>query len=35
VESREGLGTRFVVRLPLSEASGLLKAFEETEQKVA
>jgi putative PEP-CTERM system histidine kinase len=35
VESREGLGTRFVVRLPLVEASGLLKAFQETEQKVA
>jgi putative PEP-CTERM system histidine kinase len=35
VESREGLGTRFIVRLPLAEASGLLKAFEETEQKVA
>lgn len=35
VESREGLGTRFIVRLPLFEASGLLKAFEETEQKVA
>lgn len=35
VESREGLGTRFIVRLPLAEASGLLKAFQETEQKVA
>lgn len=35
VESREGLGTRFVVRLPLAEASGLLKAFEQGGQKVA
>jgi putative PEP-CTERM system histidine kinase len=35
VESREGLGTRFIVRLPLAEASGLLKTFELGEQKVA
>lgn len=35
VESREGLGTRFVIRLPLVEATGLIRAFEEGEQKVA
>lgn len=35
VESREGLGTRFIIRLPLAEASGLLKTFQEGEQKVA
>jgi len=33
VESREGLGSRFIFRLPLHETSGLLKAF--GEQKVA
>jgi signal transduction histidine kinase len=27
VESREGLGSRFVVRLPLAEASGLYDKF--------
>lgn len=35
VESREGLGSRFIVRVPLHEASGLLSALAETEQKVA
>jgi putative PEP-CTERM system histidine kinase len=30
VESREGLGSRFTVRLPLAEASGLLKTFANT-----
>jgi signal transduction histidine kinase len=27
VESREGLGSRFVVRLPLAAAAGLLESF--------
>ncbi len=35
VESREGLGSRFTVRLPLAEASGLLRSFEQAGQKVA
>lgn len=35
VESREGLGSRFTVRMPLAEASGLLKTMEKTGQKVA
>ncbi|MDP3675925.1 MAG: PEP-CTERM system histidine kinase PrsK [Novosphingobium sp.] len=30
VESREGLGSRFVIRLPLAEAAGLLERFMET-----
>lgn len=30
VESREGLGSRFVIRLPLAEAAGLLERFKET-----
>ena len=29
VESREGLGSRFVIRLPLAEAAGLLERFKE------
>ena len=29
VESREGLGSRFVIRLPLAEAAGLLERFRE------
>ena len=29
VESREGLGSRFVIRLPLAEAAGLLEKFRE------
>lgn len=35
VESREGLGSRFIFRLPLHETSGFLTAFEHGEQKVA
>mgnify|MGYP001766337006 CR=1 FL=1 len=35
VESREGLGSRFVVRLPLAAASDLLKSFANDRQKVA
>ncbi len=35
VESREGLGSRFTVRLPLAAASQLLKTLESTDQKVA
>ena len=30
VESREGLGSRFVIRLPLAEAAGLLERFRES-----
>ncbi|QGN53411.1 XrtA/PEP-CTERM system histidine kinase PrsK [Novosphingobium sp. Gsoil 351] len=30
VESREGLGSRFVIRLPLAEAAGLLERFKES-----
>jgi putative PEP-CTERM system histidine kinase len=35
VESREGLGSRFLIRLPLTTAMGLLKSFDRSEQKVA
>jgi signal transduction histidine kinase len=35
VESREGLGSRFVVRLPLSAASGLIDTLDTQSQKVA
>jgi putative PEP-CTERM system histidine kinase len=35
VESREGLGTRFAVRLPLAVASELLQQFSVKDQKVA
>jgi putative PEP-CTERM system histidine kinase len=35
VESREGLGSRFVVRLPLAEASGIFQSFANSSQKVA
>ncbi|MEY4721425.1 MAG: system histidine kinase PrsK [Pseudomonadota bacterium] len=35
VESREGLGSRFVIRLPLAEADSILRAIERSEQKVA
>lgn len=35
VESREGLGSRFLIRLPLVAASGLIEAFSNSEQKVA
>jgi len=35
VESREGLGSRFIIRLPLSATSGLLHSFDSSDQKVA
>ena len=35
VESREGLGSRFEVRLPLAEAAHLLKTFSDKDKKVA
>ena len=35
VESREGLGSRFTVRLPLAAASDLLKIHDDGDQKVA
>ncbi len=35
VESREGLGSRFIIRLPLAAASELLRSFGSTDQKVA
>ena len=35
VESREALGSRFLIRLPLVAASGLIEAFSNPEQKVA
>jgi signal transduction histidine kinase len=35
VESHEGLGTRFVVRLPLAEAAELIRTMQESETKVA
>ena len=35
VESREGLGSRFEVRLPLAEAAQLLKTFSDKDKKVA
>lgn len=35
VESREGLGSRFEVRLPLAEAAELLKTFTDKDKKVA
>lgn len=35
VESREGLGSRFTVRLPLASASGMLKTLGRDDQKVA
>ena len=35
VESREGLGTRFIVRLPLASASRILQTMNETGHKVA
>lgn len=35
VESREGLGSRFLIRLPLVAAGGLIEAFSNSEQKVA
>ena len=35
VESREGLGSRFTVRLPLAAASGILKTLGRDDQKVA
>ncbi len=35
VESREGLGTRFVLRLPLSEASDMLRVMQDNSKEVA
>jgi len=35
VESREGLGTRFVVRLPLASTTSMLTSYNNNEQKVA
>ncbi len=35
VESREGLGTRFIIRLPLSEASDLIENFKAQADEVA
>ena len=35
VESREGLGTRFVIRLPLSEKGGLIDMMHENSKEVA
>lgn len=35
VESREGLGSRFVVRLPLAAASGIFKTFEQSGHNLA
>ncbi|GGC19624.1 histidine kinase [Novosphingobium marinum] len=35
VESREGLGSRFAIRLPLAAATGLYENFASTDQKVA
>ena len=35
VESREGLGSRFTVRLPLAETSNLIKILDRNDQKVA
>ncbi|HVR91731.1 MAG TPA: XrtA/PEP-CTERM system histidine kinase PrsK [Novosphingobium sp.] len=35
VESREGLGTRFIVRLPLAAATALLDTYNRTNAKVA
>jgi putative PEP-CTERM system histidine kinase len=35
VESHEGLGTRFTIRLPLAEAAALIRTMQENEAKVA
>jgi putative PEP-CTERM system histidine kinase len=35
VESHEGLGSRFTIRLPLSEAAELIRTMQETKEKVA
>ena len=35
VESREGLGTRFIVRLPLASTAELFSNFEQNSKKVA
>lgn len=35
VESREGLGTRFIVRLPFSETADLLRTMQENDRKAA
>ena len=35
VESHEGLGSRFAVRLPLAEAAELIRTMQKTGKKVA
>jgi chemotaxis protein histidine kinase CheA len=35
VESHEGLGTRFTIRLPLAETAALIRTMQENEAKVA
>jgi putative PEP-CTERM system histidine kinase len=35
VESREGIGSRFTINLPLAETAELMKTFNSTDQKVA
>jgi signal transduction histidine kinase len=35
VESHEGLGTRFIVRLPLAEAAELIRTMQKRTSKVA
>jgi signal transduction histidine kinase len=35
VESHEGLGSRFSIRLPLAEAAELIRTMRKTEEKVA
>lgn len=35
VESHEGLGSRFIVRLPLAEAAELIRSMQKTKEKVA
>jgi signal transduction histidine kinase len=35
VESREGLGSRFAIRLPLAETAELIRTMQKTKEKVA
>jgi len=35
VETREGLGTRFLVRLPLASAAGLIRSLKSSRPEVA
>ena len=35
VESREGVGSRFVIRLPLAAVTDIFQSFEPASQKVA